>query len=88
VLLEMLNSAIRRPQELTTALGITPFAVLSYIDTPRQRTRRRLLWMILACGVLLLLAGALWAVQTYYVPLDLLFSRVVDRLGLSSLVPF
>jgi polysaccharide chain length determinant protein (PEP-CTERM system associated) len=88
VLLEMLNSAIRRPQELTTALGITPFAVLSYIDTPRQRTRLRLLWMILACGVLLLLAGALWAVQTYYVPLDLLFSRVVDRLGLSSLVPF
>jgi polysaccharide chain length determinant protein (PEP-CTERM system associated) len=87
VLLEMLNSAIRRPQELTTALGITPFAVLSYIDTTRDRRRRRLLWLILSGGVLLLLAGALWAVQAYYLPLDLLFSRVVERLGLSSLVP-
>jgi uncharacterized protein involved in exopolysaccharide biosynthesis len=88
VLLEMLNSAIRRPQELTTALGITPFAVLSYIDTARERRRRRLLWAMLSAGVLLLIAGALWAVQAYYLPLDLLFSRVVERLGLSGLVPF
>jgi hypothetical protein len=27
-------------------------------------------------------------VQAYYLPLDLLFSRVVERLGLSGLVPF
>jgi hypothetical protein len=88
VLLELLNSAIRRPQELTTSLGITPFAVLSYIETPRERRRRRLLWMILGGGVLLLLVGGLWAIQTYYLPLDLLFARVVERLGLKGILPF
>jgi polysaccharide chain length determinant protein (PEP-CTERM system associated) len=87
VLLELLNSAIRRPQELTTSLGITPFAVLSYIETPRERRRRRLLWMILGGGVLLLLVGGLWAVQTYYLPLDLLFARVVEKLGLAGVLP-
>jgi uncharacterized protein involved in exopolysaccharide biosynthesis len=88
VLLELLNTAIRRPKELTTALGITPFAVLSYIETDAERRRRRLLWTILIGGGLLAIAGALWAIQTYYLPLDLVFTRVVEKLGLSDALPF
>jgi polysaccharide chain length determinant protein (PEP-CTERM system associated) len=88
VLLELLNTAIRRPKELTTALGITPFAVLSYIETDGERRRRRLLWTILIGGGLLAIAVALWAIQTYYLPLDLVITRVVEKLGLSDALPF
>ena len=40
MLLELLNNAIRRPKEMTTALGFTPFAALSYIETDQERRRR------------------------------------------------
>lgn len=41
-LLELLNSAIRRPVELTRAFGDKPFATLPYIRTPGQAARQRL----------------------------------------------
>ena len=34
LLMEMLNHSIRRPVELTTKLGIEPFATVPYIRTP------------------------------------------------------
>lgn len=88
VLLELLNTAIRRPKELTTALGITPFAVLSYIETDTERRRRRMLWLVVIGGGATAIAVALWAAHTYYLPLDLLFSRAADKLGLSDIMPF
>jgi polysaccharide chain length determinant protein (PEP-CTERM system associated) len=88
LLLEMLNTAIRRPKELTTALGITPFAVLSYIETDQQRRRRRVLWMVIIGGLVTALAATAWALHTYYLPMDLLITKVVDRLGLNSIMPF
>lgn len=88
VLLEMLNTAIRRPKELTTALGITPFAVLSYIETDGERRRRRLLWTILIGGFVVAIVVGLWAIQTFYMPLDFVFARVVEKLGLSDALPF
>jgi polysaccharide chain length determinant protein (PEP-CTERM system associated) len=88
VLLELLNNAIRRPKELTTALGITPFAVLSYVETDQQRRRRRMLWAVIVGGLAIALAVTIWALHTYYLPIDLLVSKVVDRLGLNSMLPF
>lgn len=40
VLLEVLRPYIRRPVELTRALGITPIATLSYVPTPAELWRR------------------------------------------------
>lgn len=88
VLLELLNNAIRRPKEMTTALGITPFAVLSYIETDQERRRRRLLWMMVIGGLTAGAAAAIWAAHTYYLPIDLLVTKVVDKLGLGGMLPF
>jgi uncharacterized protein involved in exopolysaccharide biosynthesis len=89
VLMEALNTAIRRPQDLTTRLGITPFATLPLLRTAQQVRRRRLIILAAFALVILAIPGGLWAVDTYYRPLDLLIDQLVSRLGLASVpVPF
>ena len=85
VLLEVLNTAVRRPQDLASNLGIAPFATLPLMRTPAQVRRRRAI--IIAAFVLVTLAipAGLWALDTYYRPLDLLIDQVLNRLGLASL---
>lgn len=80
LLLELLNQSIRRPQDIQKKLSITPLAVLPRLETPRRRTARRLLQVATVLVVLVTVPAALWAVDTYYMPLDLLFERVRDRL--------
>lgn len=84
LLLEMMNRAIRRPIELTNKLGITPFASLPYIRTADEGRKRRSLIGVALALVLLGIPAVLWAVNTYYMPLDLLMDRVITRLGLGS----
>lgn len=81
-LMEMLTSAVQRPVELVRSLGITPIGTIPYMRTPGERLRRR---MLIAAALLVALVGvpaAIWAVDTYYLPLDLVLARLSDRLGL------
>jgi len=81
-LLEKLNSTLRRPADLTLALGIAPLAVIPYLDGPAAaRPRRR--WVAPAVIVALLgLAGAgAAAVHHFVAPLDQLAQRVLAGLG-------
>lgn len=80
-LLELMRRGIRRPIDLTNGLGIAPFATLPLMRSRAEVMRRRL---IVWCGLLLVLgalAAALWAVHTYYMPLDLLVEQVRRQLG-------
>jgi polysaccharide biosynthesis transport protein len=84
VLLELLNRSIRRPSELVSQLGIQPFATIPYI-----RTRREMRWKRgVLVAVLLLIAVAipagLFAIHTYYLPLDLLIRQLLEKTGLSG----
>ena len=81
VLMEFLKSGIRRPVDLTRGLGITPFATLPYLRTRGEIIRRRLIVWGGLVMVLAALGGAVWAVDTYYMPLDLLFQQLQRRLG-------
>jgi uncharacterized protein involved in exopolysaccharide biosynthesis len=85
LLLELLNTAIRRPQDLTTKLGITPFATLPLMRTPGQVRRRRVIILAAFALVVLAIPAGLWALDTYYRPLDLLLDQVLNRLGLANL---
>lgn len=82
LLLELVNTSVRRPVEITNKLGITPLAAIPHIESKNRRRLR-----ILALGVLLLAAligvpALLWAIDQYYMPLDILFQRIINRLGL------
>jgi polysaccharide biosynthesis transport protein len=82
--LELVNRTIRRPTELVRALGITPFGTVPYLisQTERRRNRAQFGWSVVAfviIGPLLLLA-----VLGYIMPLDAIFDRLADILGLAS----
>lgn len=85
VLLEVLNTAIRRPEELTLQLGITPFATLPFMRTKRQIRRRKAVIFLAFVVVLSVIPAGLWVVHNQYMPLDLLLEKIVRRLGLTQL---
>ena len=79
-LLELLNQTIRRPGDIIRALDITPLATLPPIETKADKRWRR---AKLAVSILIVVAAvpaALWAIDTYYMPLDLLYEKIKDRL--------
>jgi uncharacterized protein involved in exopolysaccharide biosynthesis len=85
LLLELLNRSIRRPVDLTRKLGITPFATLPYLRTRRELRFRR---MAIALALLAVLGGipaGLWAINTYYMPLDIAINRGIAKLGLAEI---
>jgi ferric-dicitrate binding protein FerR (iron transport regulator) len=88
-LLELLNSSIRRPKDLETALGIRAFGTVPLMRTPAQRQRRRLIilgaFLVVAAGV----PAVLYIVHTQVMPLDLALRRGAAMAGLDSLpLPF
>ena len=84
LLMEILNRSVRRPVEITSKLGIQPLATIPYIRTSSETRRKR----GVITGVLALIAVAiplaLWALHTYYLPIDLILSNLADGIGLSG----
>lgn len=85
-LLELLNSSIRRPADLTNRLGITPFMTIPYIRTKRQRIVRRSLIALAIAIVAIGIPLTLYLLHTYYLPMDLLIERALDKTGLSGIL--
>ncbi len=82
IITELVNSAIRRPVDLARALNIQPLATIPFLEEESVRRRRRVLKIGFVLYVLISIPLALWAMHTYYVPLDLLLEKVMERVGL------
>jgi polysaccharide chain length determinant protein (PEP-CTERM system associated) len=81
LLTELLNSAIRRPTDLERHLQIIPIGVIPYVFTPREiRMRRLVIGTVLIFGVVGL-PLAVWAVDTYYMPIDLILAKIAKKLN-------
>jgi polysaccharide chain length determinant protein (PEP-CTERM system associated) len=86
LLLELLNRSVRRPVEITAKLGIEPFATVPYIHTQREmRWKRGVVGAALAL-VVVGIPAALFALHTFYLPLDLILRNLASRLGLDTLL--
>lgn len=83
-LIEFLHSGIRRPVEITEKLGIAVFATLPYMKTAHEIRRRRMIAAAIVILGLAVIGGALWAVNKYYMPLDLLMDQVLKRFSLAD----
>lgn len=83
-LIELLHAGIRRPADLTSKLGISVFATLPYIKSPGEIRWRRLRLALILLAVLVVVAGALWAINTYYMPLDLLMNQIIQQFNISA----
>lgn len=82
VLTELINRSIRRPVDLVRSLGIQPLATIPYLEEERVSRRRRAILTILTVGVILAIPIGLWAIHTFYLPLDLVVEKVLDKIGL------
>lgn len=82
VLLEVLNRSIRRPEDMIRTLGISPIATLPYIQTRKEAVLRRGRKLLIALLILVGVTAALYAVHTYYQPLDLIAERIMHKLGM------
>ena len=82
LLLELLNTTVRRPTELVGRLGITPIASIPYIETRSSRRIRAMRQFAMAAVVLVALPLALWAVDSFYAPLETLLDSALLKLGL------
>jgi uncharacterized protein involved in exopolysaccharide biosynthesis len=81
VLLELLNRAVRRPAEITAALGIATLATVPYIETHGQIRNRRLVVLGVTVLVIGVLAGGLYFIDSRIMPLDQAIQRVLDRVA-------
>lgn len=82
-LMEILNRAVRHPVEFTKALGIEPLITIPYMETRMEKLRRISFRVAAMLLIIVGLPAGLWAVDSYYMPLDQLAGLVLDRLGVS-----
>ncbi len=81
VLLEMLNSAPRRPEDIVSKLGITPLTTIPYVQTQGQQVRLRLRRIVIALLIALGVPAAIYMVHIHYLPLDLIADKIMNKLG-------
>lgn len=84
-LIELLNPAVRRPVDITRAMGAVPFATLPMLRTRQQILLRR---GVIVAVILLVIGGAsggLWAVDRYVMPLDAAMTQAASRTGLTAM---
>ncbi len=82
VLLEALNRTIRRPAELKDRFDITPIATIPYMESRTARLMRRGALVTTTLAVLVGVPIALWYVDTYYLPLEVIVQKSLAKLGL------
>lgn len=87
VLMEMINRSIRRPVELTAKLGMQPFATVPYIRTAGEVRRKRAIIAATLAMIVVAIPAALFAVHTYYLPLDLLMEDSLAKVGITTEAP-
>lgn len=80
ILLEVMNRAVHRPADLVSQLGIQAFANVPYIHTRGEVLRHRAIVTSVVVVAVLGIPAALYAVDQYYLPLDLLIGRVLDKI--------
>ena len=80
VLLELLNKAARRPEDLINKLDVWPIATIPYVRSKSEVMIQRATWVSIILAILVSVSAGVWAVHTYYLPLDLITERVIEKL--------
>lgn len=86
LLLELLHRAIWTASELERRLDMRPLITVPYIETGSERRSRRFRNLARLLVLLAVVPVTAYLVHTFYLPLDLLFERLLDRTGLDSFI--
>ncbi len=82
-LMELLNRSVRRPKDLVKTFGIAPLVTIPYMRTPSEMMKRRSGFVALLLLAVVGIPAAIYAVHVYVAPLDYIFGKVAEKLGLS-----
>lgn len=79
--IEFIDGGIRSAESLANLVDMVPLAVIPYIDTASERHKRR--WYRIVFAAILIGGGivALVGVHYFYMPLDSLMYKLIDRFG-------
>ncbi len=81
VLIEFLNHTARRPEDIVKRLGVRPLASIPYMRSRSEIFWKRLVKATLYLVILMGVPMAVYAVHSYYLPLDLLADRAMNKIG-------
>lgn len=84
--LELMNPAIRSAAQMERKLELTPVATIPYIRTSREKSRTRIRFVTLFILIAIALPLTLFAIDTYYQPIQLLAEQTLDRTGVAQFV--
>ena len=80
-LIELLNRTARRPEDIVKRIGVRPLATLPYMRSRGEVVGKRLVKSGIYLAILIGLPAAVYAVHLYYLPLDLLADRAMNKIG-------
>ena len=80
-LLELLNRTARRPEDIINRVGVRPLVTIPYMHSRGEVVGKRLIKGIIYVTILVGVPAAVYAVHIYYLPLDLLADKIMDRIG-------
>ncbi len=79
-LAELFDNSVHSALELAQITGMAPLVALPYITNRGDKRRKWLTRSAVLILAALLIAATLWAVETYYTPLDVLYFRILNKL--------
>ncbi|MEL6336190.1 MAG: Wzz/FepE/Etk N-terminal domain-containing protein [Pseudomonadota bacterium] len=83
---ELMNQAVRTASDLERSLNLRPVVTIPYIETEQEVRRRVWRNRVLVLLFLVIVPSALYAVDQFYLPLELLVERVLERSGAMQLI--
>jgi polysaccharide biosynthesis transport protein len=87
VLRESLDTAVHGPKGVARATGLPPLAMIPMILTDEDRARIRQQRILIALGVITLLAAMLTLIHYQVQPLDELYYQFMERAGFEVITP-
>ncbi|MFZ5523290.1 MAG: GumC family protein [Pseudomonadota bacterium] len=80
MLLESIDKRIRGTEALTHVLGYRPLVVIPYLPIHEEGVRRKHILKLVAIAAVVALIAAVVALHFLYMPLDMLFMKILARL--------
>ncbi|WP_417463014.1 GumC family protein [Kordiimonas sp.] len=80
-LIELLNRTARRAEDIVKHIGVRPLATIPYMRSRSEIFWKRLIKVTLYLLILVGIPLAIYAVHLYYLPLDLLADRAMNKIG-------
>jgi len=81
VLIELLNRTARRPEDIVNRIGVRPLVTIPYLHSRGEVVWKRMAKAVIYLAILVGLPAAVYAVHLYYLPLDLLADRAMNKIG-------